>query len=135
MSGLSSTLAIDGEELAARLNADGEFLLASRFWTGSVGLRISEAQWVVELRAGRVQAVRRADSEAVTIMVAGPASEWAELLAHVPRPFYQDLWGATFRHDLQLVGDDDLVAAYYGATRRLIDILRAMQEPSFAPGS
>jgi hypothetical protein len=118
---------IDPEAVMAALDEDGEFRLAARFWTGSLGLRIGSTAWTLNLQDGRVATMGRSRGEEAEIRVEGPESEWLELLAAQPRPFYQDLWGATFRHGVRLEGDAASVAAYYGAIRRLIEVLRALQ--------
>jgi hypothetical protein len=46
------------------------------------------------------------------------------LLAPVPRPFYQDLFGAQLHHDIELNANPLDFAPYYPALRRLLEILR-----------
>jgi hypothetical protein len=128
------SVTIDPEAVIAALDADGEFRLAARYWTGTLDLGVGSTTWTLTLRDGRVIAMSRSRGEVATVCVEGPDPEWLELLAPEPRPFYQDLWGATFRHALRLEGDPAFVAAYYGAIRRLIEILRALQ-PQRDPAS
>jgi hypothetical protein len=45
-------------------------------------------------------------------------------VAPVPRPFYQDPFGAALHHAVSLGGDSETLFAYYGALRRVIEILR-----------
>lgn len=118
----------DNGALLAALAVDPEFLLAVRYWTGRIVLVVDETESVVRIKGGRV--LEPADTtrdEGPAIRVAASATEWAELLSPTPRPFYQDLYGAAFRHGFQLTGDDAVVAAYYPAVRRLVDVLRMIR--------
>jgi hypothetical protein len=125
---------IDVGRLDEVLAEDPEFILAIRSWSGRVGLAVGDGPvLVIELADGRVRSVGPADPrEPVDIRVSGPERDWRELLAPVPRPFYQDLWGASFRHDLRLDGAEAVVAAYYPALRRLIDVLRETQTADYS---
>ena len=42
----------------------------------------------------------------------------------MPRPFYQDVASALFRHGFALGGDVESFFAYHAALRRLIAVLR-----------
>ena len=72
--------------------------------------------------AGAGRATRR-PARATSTIAAAPA-EWEKLLAPVPPPFYQDPFGASLHHPVSLGGDPETLFAYYGALRRVIEILR-----------
>ena len=55
---------------------------------------------------------------------------WRELLAPVPRPYYQDLFGAQLAHGVRLPADPLAYAAYYPALRRLMQLLSAARRES-----
>lgn len=114
----------DPARVMARANADGEFLLAARFWTAAVGLEVGEERYLLRLEDGRVAAFEAApEAQAADVRVAAPAEAWHELLAPVPRPFYHDLFAASARSGFTLqAGVDGL--AYYPALRRLVEIMR-----------
>jgi hypothetical protein len=90
-------------------------------------LQIGPGQLSIRLVDGKVVAVTDVATgfDPYDIVLSGPEPTWAEILAPVPRPFYQDFWSAAARHDFHLDGDLDSLCAYYGAVRRLGDLLRA----------
>lgn len=119
------------EELKNALNADPEFRIAARYWSGALEFRVEDAATVVRLEDGMVTSVSPAlpaDLEAVTgggpVVIAAPASDWAQLLERQPRPFYQDYHAATAHHGFRMEGDVETLWAYYAAVRRSADILR-----------
>lgn len=119
------------EELEKALNADPEFRIAARYWSGAVEFRVDDAPTVVRLEDGTVTSVSSAlpaDLEAVTgpgpVVIAAPASDWAQLLEKQPRPFFQDYHSATAHHGFRMDGDVETLWAYYAAVRRSADILR-----------
>ncbi len=78
------------------------------------------------MRDGELIAVNRAPTvfDAYDFEVAGPKDGWTEIFARVPRPFYQDLVSAIFRHGFTLGGDVESFFAYHAALRRVIDVMR-----------
>ena len=112
--------------LKARANADPEFRLAARFWNAELALCDELAGQLVKIEDGRVRGLRPyAPGDACDVSISAPREEWDRFLAPVPRPFYQDLWGAWTRHGFELDGDLDSLYAYYPALRRMFDLLRA----------
>ena len=59
-----------------------------------------------------------------SVQISAPTEDWERMLAPVPRPFNQDLFGAQLHHDVELNRDPLDYAAYYPALRRLVEILR-----------
>jgi hypothetical protein len=122
-----ATIQIDPARLKDEIAADAEFAICARYWTVRLRLQIGTAQVTIRLADGMVAAV----TDVVTgfdpydIVLGGPEATWQEILAPVPRPFYQDFWSAAARHDFHLDGDLDSLCAYYGAVRRLGDLLRS----------
>ena len=103
-------------------NLDEEFRLAARFWDTTLALEAESESARLEIREGRIAAATPSGSAAVTVR--GRDGDWRELLAPVPRPFYQDLWGAMTHHGMTLEGEVEGVWAYYPALRRLLELLR-----------
>ncbi len=116
----------DPARVMAAANADGEFLLAARFWTAGVALEVGERRYLLRLEDGRVAAFEAAvDAQAPDVRIAAPAEAWDEMLSPVPRPFYHDLFAASVRSGFTFqAGVDGL--AYYPALRRLVEIMRAV---------
>jgi hypothetical protein len=93
------------EVLPDAANRDGEFRIAARFWDCT--LRIDEGGRgnTIQIENGRITAVEPAGAgTSWDLRIAAPAEEWEKLLARVPRPFYQDLYGAVMHHGFGLEG-------------------------------
>jgi hypothetical protein len=119
------------EELKEALNGDPEFRIAARYWNGAIEFRVDTEPTVVTLEEGHVTSVSHdlpASLADVTgpgpVVIAAPAEDWAQLLEHQPRPFYQDYHSATAHHGFRMDGDVETLWAYYAAVRRSADILR-----------
>lgn len=114
-------------ELLEAINADPEFRLAARFWNGSFRLSMGADQaYLFRVRDGQVVHLNRQPTvfDAWDFEIGGPREGWAEILAEVPRPFYQDPASAVFRHGFTLGGDIESFFAYHAALRRVIAVLR-----------
>ena len=118
--------------IAAAATADPEFPIAARFWNATLRLDVGDRAHVLQVANGaitREQALPASDPAAATytVRVAAPESEWTRLLVPVPRPYYQDLFGAMSRHDFKVDGDVEAFFAYYPAVRRLVELARTLQ--------
>lgn len=110
-------------------NADAEFQLAARLWTGNVRFEMGDDAFMLKMREGRIESLApAAKSEPCEVTISAPDADWLEMLKPVPKPFFQDLMAAISRQDFRLDGAD-LVAfyPYYRATCRLIEIMRAVR--------
>jgi hypothetical protein len=117
------------EELARRVNQDGEFRLASRFWDATLRLDLGPESQRLCFQGGRLQEIRDCDPDAdCDLHISAPLEDWERLLEPVPRPFYQDLFAAQLYHGFQMTAEPLDYAAYYPALRRLIEILREVRE-------
>lgn len=115
--------------LAERVNADGEFRHAARSWDATLRLDVGETSQRLRFRDGRLVEVAPCASDAACDVFVGASEEdWRELLAPVPRPYYQDLFGAQWMHGIRLPEDPLAYAAYYPALRRLVQLLSASRE-------
>lgn len=113
--------------LLGAVNADAEFRLAARFWNGSFRLSIgADEAYLFRVRDGEIVHVNRQPTpfDAWDFEIAGPRDGWAEIFARTPRPFYQDVASALFRHGFTLGGDVESFFAYHAALRRVIDVIR-----------
>ena len=115
-------------ELQTAANADREFRLAARYWSTTLDLVSSSGAVRLEIANGHVAGCRRRQSEPpAAITITGADDGWAEFLAPVPRPFYQDLLGGCVQHHGFTVGGDILgFHAYYPASQRLFAIMRML---------
>ena len=122
-------LLADPARLQADANADPEFRLAARYWNATLSLESPTRALRVEIAEGRVAKCREGEAgEPATITVRGPDDGWAQFLAPVPRPFYQDLLGGCVQHHgFTVAGDILALSAYYQATQRLVAVMRALQ--------
>ena len=120
------TAANQGALLEA-INADPEFRLAARFWNGSFRLSMgADEAYLFRVRDGELQHVNLQPTvfDPWNFEIAGPKDGWNEILAEVPRPFYQDVASALFRHGFTLGGDVESFFAYHAALRRVLAVLR-----------
>jgi hypothetical protein len=120
------TTANQGALLEA-VNADPEFRLAARYWNGSFRLTMGpEEAYLFRVRDGELMNVNLQPTvfDAWDFEVAGPRDGWNEIFAETPRPFYQDVASALFRHGFTLGGDVESFFAYHAALRRVIAALR-----------
>ena len=115
----------DLARLAERLG-DGELALAVRFWDGALHLDVGGARSAVRFAPGRPPRVELAPGAVGprAVCLSASRAEWQKLLAAVPAPFYQDVYGAALHHPVSIGGDPETIYAYYPAVRRLIELLR-----------
>jgi hypothetical protein len=111
--------------LPAAANDDAEFGIAARMWDADVVLASDGNAVKLKIAGGRITDVASASkSSAAQIRVSGPENGWQEMLAPLPRPFYQDLFGASVHHGFTIEGAIEDIYPYYPALRRLIELLR-----------
>ena len=116
---------LDWGEVRRRANEDGEFRMHARFWTSRIRLDIGAAKHKLTVAAGEVTDIEPwFGAVAANLSIAAPEDDWEALLEAVPRPFYQDLYPATLHHGFEVTGDTAHYCAYYPALRRLIEIMR-----------
>ena len=116
-------------ELPDRVNRDGEFRYAARHWDATLRLDIGDESHRLRFQDGSLAEVAPCESGAACDLFVGASEDgWRELLAPVPRPYYQDLLGAQLMHGVRLPEDPLAYAAYYPALRRLVQLLSASRE-------
>jgi hypothetical protein len=120
---------LDPARVAAAANADPEFTLAARYWNATLSLEAPSRALRIEIADGRVVSCRgEQPGQTATITVAASDTGWAEFLALVPRPFYQDLLGGCVQHHGFTIGGDLLcLSAYYHAVQRLFAVMRGLR--------
>src|SRR4051812_6064527 len=89
------------------LNSDPEFRLNAQHWDAAVKLKVGERTYLLRVVDGTVAEFKDEwDAfDPYSITIGGPEEGWEQLLKPIPPPFYQDFWGAFFRHDFEMGGD------------------------------
>ncbi len=130
LQGEKSIPGFDCSSIMAAANADPEFRIAARFWTARLRLDVGDARHILRIADGRVSDFSPAaePNGALDMTVSAPAADWDELLAPIPKPFYQDLFAAAATGRFLLVPTDVTTFAYYPALRRLIEIMRGSSQ-------
>ena len=115
----------DLARLADRL-ADGELAHAVRFWDGALHLDVDGERCALRFAPGGPPRLERAPGPPGPrdVSISASGAEWRKLLAAVPAPFYQDVYGAALHHAVSIGGDPETLYAYYPAIRRVIELLR-----------
>ena len=116
---------LDWEQVRTRANGDGEFRMHARFWNSKIRLKIGDRRYQMVVDSGEIVSIERwYRGTACDLSIMAPEQDWDALLEVVPRPFYQDLYPATLHHGFDVAGDIGHYCAYYPAIRRLIDVMR-----------
>ena len=116
---------LDWEALRARANEDREFRLGSRFWNATIRIQIEKYRYKIQVVDGELRSIEPwFGAIASDLSITAPERDWKKLLALEPLPFYQDLYPAAVHHDFDVSGDIEAYCAYYPAIRRLIEIMR-----------
>jgi pimeloyl-ACP methyl ester carboxylesterase len=113
---------ITSSDLVARCQADAEFLLAARSWTGGFRLDIDGEVASARLDEGRPSEGTVVDGPGV-ITLAGSRALWDQVLSAVPPRFSNDIAFAE-AVGLHRRGDDLTYWQYYPALARAIEVLR-----------
>lgn len=112
-------------KLIDAVNADGEFRIAARFLNGALKLHFERDSLLLSFRDGRLTTIApgaKFDSADVTIK--GSLANWAEFLKPIPRPFFHDMFAAITRDEFEWAGNSETFFAYYGAFRRMFQLMR-----------
>jgi hypothetical protein len=117
---------IDVAALGDRIARDRELALAARFWHGALHLGVGDARIALRFEPDRPIRIELDAGPAGPrdVEISAVDAEWERLLAPVPPPFYQDVFGAALHHPVSLGGDFETLYAYYPAIRRVIELLR-----------
>ena len=115
----------NAENFQRALNADGEFKIAARFLDGSLKLQFDDQPLLLTFKQGQLTALSTPSLfDSSTVSIKGPATAWREFLKPVPKPFFHDMFAAIVRRQFEWSGDSETFFAYYGAFRRLFQIMR-----------
>lgn len=117
----------DPAKIAEAANADGEFQVVSHLWNARVRLDVGDQSYLLEVRDGKIVELAPRDKDKVgpcNYRIYAPRSDWEEFLKPAPRPFYQDLNAAIWRHEFRFEGEALDYYPYYRALNRIFEIMR-----------
>jgi pimeloyl-ACP methyl ester carboxylesterase len=125
---------LTAELLAERCAADGQFLLASRYWNGGLRLEMGDRSIGLRMTAGSPLAADPGATPGV-VGLSGPVELWEGLLAAEPSRLVSDVSSALSK-GLRRYGDDLAFWQYYPAIQRVIELLRpeVVSQPASEPG-
>jgi hypothetical protein len=115
----------DEARFMSRLAEDGEFRLAARYFNGALKLFFGDESRLLTFRDGQLTALAPGvmfDSADVTIR--GPVAHWQAFLQPVPPPFFHDIFAGIVSRNFEWFGNAETFFAYYGAFRRLFQLMR-----------
>lgn len=115
----------DQTRFMTEVNCDGEFQITARYFNGALKLFFGEEALLLSFRDGKLVEIKPGvlfDTADVTIR--GPVDHWQEFLKPVPRPFFHDMFAAIVSRKFEWFGDSETFFAYYGAFRRLFQLMR-----------
>ena len=114
---------LDSEEWSIKCQDDGEFLLASRSWSGGLELEVGERVINIFLEGG--QLCKELPVGGQLIKLTGSSEVWKKVLAEVPERFNNDLMANLMqRQGIGRKADPIAFAQYYPAVARAIELLR-----------
>jgi hypothetical protein len=116
------------DKLQTSLNDDPEFRLCARSWDARLRYQMGEHSFIVVIRDGQVAAISEPAGffDESDIEITAGDHVWANILAEIPPPRFQDLFPAQLHHGLRMHGDLETLFAYYAAVRRMTEVMRAV---------
>ena len=115
----------NAQAFQSALNEDGEFKIAGRVLDGALKLHLSDEALLLKFRDGQLVSMSTPSLfDTADVVIKGPLSSWQEFLKPVPRPFFHDMFAAIVRQQFEWSGNSETFFAYYGAFRRMFQIMR-----------
>jgi len=115
----------NAQKFQSALNEDGEFKIAGRFLDGALKLHFADDALLLKFRDGQlVSMVTPSLFDTADVVIKVPLSSWQEFLKPMPKPFFHDMFAAIVRNQFEWSGDSETFFAYYGAFRRMFQIMR-----------
>ena len=104
--------------------ADGEFMLAARYWNGGLTLVIGDEERTLPVSAGIPDA--SANPQDGIIKLKANKGVWEKILAPVPERFYNDIMANVMQgKGVSRDADPVVFGQYFAAAARAIELLRA----------
>jgi hypothetical protein len=116
---------VDMQKVATKAKSDPEFKRETRYLNGIVKVHIGPDINLLHFDNGTLLHVANTDlpDEQCKIVVRGTNEQWTELLAELPKPFYQCLQSTAVKHNLHLSNTNETFA-YLPALNRLTVLMR-----------
>ena len=114
---------VTSENLAALCAADGEFMLAARYWNGGFRFVMGGHDAAVRMQAGKPEP-GNLDGDAGAITLTAAEEDWGSLLSAAPPRFFNDIFNLVSARRMQIKADQVLYAQYYPAVMRAVELLR-----------
>lgn len=121
---MTLTQSFRSETLAALCAADGEFLLAARYWTGGFRLECGPDVVALRLEDGVAEAGDPGRDAPGVATLSAPPEIWTQLTAAKPPRFFNDVANLIGAGVMILKADGVLFAQYYPAVMRAVELLR-----------
>jgi len=88
-------------------DSDKAIAAMARYYTCSYMWDMGEAKVIVEMLDGKVRHINTdpAPLDAYDFALRASAQTWREFARPVPRPMFNGIWAASFRHDLKMEGN------------------------------
>ena len=116
---------IDKDAFVASVNRDPEFAVACRYFNGSLKLDMGDDPILLTFRDGKLARLSEATLfDSADVAIKGSVEGWQEFLQPTPKPFFHDMFAAVVREGFEWSGDLVTFFAYYGAFRRMFDVMR-----------
>ena len=102
------------ERLAEAANADPRVLRWGRAMSGTFMVEVGAEQWLVEVRDGCVEAVRKGPftMPGWRFAIRAPREAWQRYWQKLPEPGWHDLFGLLRRGDARIEGDTRFAMAH-----------------------
>jgi hypothetical protein len=115
---------------ARRVNDDRILAVIGRFFNGRFVLGVDETEYLIEVRAGKIQRV----SEGLTANDLGydfglkaPSSAWSKFSQEIPPPMFNDIWAMAHPLHRQLVIEGNTLS-FWQNLRALTHMLSLMRQ-------
>lgn len=95
------------ERLPQLVNGDADLVWKGRGLTATMLVAVGEAEWLVDIREGRIETVRKGPFRMAswTFALKGTREGWDKFWRPIPPPYYQDIFGLLRQGELKFEGD------------------------------
>lgn len=116
-----SSIFPDSANFSEKLNNDGEFKIAARYWNGGFNFKAGDSQLAIKLTNGVASAD---DIEGDLVVLEGAEELWIPLLKANPERNWNDLLPVVAFMGMELKSDPIFLAQYFPAIARIVELLR-----------
>ena len=117
------------ERWARCVNDDRILPVIGRFFTGKFVLGVDEAEFLVEVRGGKIQRISEgltADDMGYDFGLKAPSSAWSKFSQEIPPPMFNDIWAMAHPLHKQLVIEGNTLPFWQNlrALTRMLSLMR-----------